>query len=90
MSDFSEGEDDVFIRYEEDKNTSNNSDEEEIDVAAGQRWDPLGEEKEKDESVADQTQYHDRWVIIAVNCDWFFLIGRMVWIFQCGWKSYTN
>lgn len=60
MSDFSEGEDDVFIRYEDDKNTSNNSDEEEIDVAAGQRWDPLGEEKEKDESVADQTQHHDR------------------------------
>lgn len=60
MSDFSEDEDEVFIRYEEDKNISNNSDEEEIDVAAGRRWDPLGEEKEKDESNVDQTSRHDR------------------------------
>lgn len=62
MSDFSEGEDDVFIRYEpeDEKNTSNNSDEEEIDVAAGRRWDPLGEENEKDEPVVDQPSRHER------------------------------
>lgn len=24
-------------------------------LAAGERWDPLGEEKEKDESVSDET-----------------------------------
>lgn len=61
MSDFSEGEDEVFIRYEDDKNTNNNnSDEEEIDVAAGRRWDPLGEEKEKDEQIVDQASRHER------------------------------
>lgn len=66
MTDFSEGEDDVFIRYEDDKNASNNSDdddeeeEEEIDVAAGRRWDPLGEEKEKDEPDIDQNSRHER------------------------------
>lgn len=61
MTDFSEGEDEVFIRYEDDKNTSNNSDEEEeIDVAAGRRWDPLGEEKENDETVVDQASRHER------------------------------
>ncbi|XP_055301080.1 RUN domain-containing protein 1 isoform X2 [Sitodiplosis mosellana] len=60
MTDFSEGEDEVFIRYEDDKNTSNNSDEEEeIDVAAGRRWDPLGEEKENDETVVDQASRHE-------------------------------
>lgn len=59
MSDFSEDEEEVFIRYEEDKNLSNNSDEEEIDVAAGRRWDPLGEEKENDELVIDQETRHD-------------------------------
>lgn len=63
MTDFSEGEDEVFIRYQHDKNTSNNSDEEEeeeIDVAAGRRWDPLGEEKEKDENDVDQETRHER------------------------------
>lgn len=60
MTDFSEGEDEVFIRYEDDKNTSNNSDEEEIDVAAGRRWDPLGEEKETDEPDIDQVSRHER------------------------------
>lgn len=62
MSDFSEGEDDVFIRYEGDdgKDTSNNSDEEEIDVAAGRRWDPLGEENEKDEPIVDQPTRNDK------------------------------
>lgn len=66
MTDFSEGEDEVFIRYQDDKNTSNNSDEEEdeeeIDVAAGRRWDPLGEEKEKnDEPDIDQeSSRHER------------------------------
>lgn len=66
MTDFSEGEDEVFIRYEGDKNTNNSSgdddfdDEEEIDVAAGRRWDPLGEEKDIDESVDDQESRHEK------------------------------
>lgn len=53
MSDFSEGEDDVFIKYEAEDNSKVNdrsSDEEEIDVAAVERWVPLGEEKESNES----------------------------------------
>ncbi|XP_031628480.1 RUN domain-containing protein 1 [Contarinia nasturtii] len=65
MTDFSEGEDEVFIRYEGDKKINNSSgdddfdDEEEIDVAAGRRWDPLGEEKDNDETVVDQTSRHE-------------------------------
>lgn len=56
MSDFSEDDDEVFVRYEGDDKDSKpvtDSDEEEIDVAAGRRWDPLGEEKEEDDSNID-------------------------------------
>lgn len=61
MSDFSEGEDDVFIKYEPEAtqdttttgNNNNSSSEDEIDVAAVERWVPLGEEKEIDEASFD-------------------------------------
>lgn len=61
MSDFSEDDDEVFIRYEGDKETNNTSDSEE-DVAAGRRWDPLGEEKEEDDSKIDYELRHERLV----------------------------
>lgn len=52
MSDFSEDEDDVFIK--DDKIDNNCDDEDDLDVlAAGRRWDPLGEEKENDETTHD-------------------------------------
>lgn len=66
MSDFSEGEDDVFIKYEGDDasenkaKNNNSSSEDEIDVAAVERWVPLGEEKEINETAIDGTSRQDR------------------------------
>lgn len=66
MSDFSEGEDDVFIKYEGDDTNenkakhNNSSSEDEIDVAAVERWVPLGEEKEINETAIDGTSRQDR------------------------------
>lgn len=59
MTDFSEGEDEVFSGNVDSKNTS---DEDELDVAAGRRWDPLGEEKETGDPVGDESSCHDGWV----------------------------
>lgn len=56
MSDFSEDEDDVFIKNDKCDEKSDNIDDEEDDLdvlAAGRRWDPLGEEKEIDETASD-------------------------------------
>lgn len=65
MSDFSGGEDEVYVRYEDVENASNNSDDddeddEEINVAAGRRWDPLGEEKGNNDAAFDQTPRQER------------------------------
>lgn len=63
MSDFSEGEDDVFIKYEAEDNgkiNDSSSDEEEIDVAAVERWVPLGEENENDETSVDHSTRNKR------------------------------
>lgn len=66
MSDFSEGEDDVFIKYEPADDTketncknNNNSSEDEIDVAAVERWVPLGEEKDINEAPFDDASRQD-------------------------------
>lgn len=74
MSDFSEGEDDVFIKYEAENNSKVNdssSDEEEIDVAAVERWVPLGEEKESNETNVDHLTRNKRLVYI-----FFFKLRR--------------
>lgn len=61
MSDFSEDDDEVFVRYEGEKDLSIHSDSDgEIDVAAGRRWDPLGEEKEEIDSNIDYELRHER------------------------------
>lgn len=61
MSDFSEDDDEVFVRYEGEKELSAHSDSDvEIDVAAGRRWDPLGEEKEEIDSNIDSELQNER------------------------------
>lgn len=41
------------------------SDEEEL--AIGQRWDPLGEEKEESVTLADKDILNDRWVLFFIT-----------------------
>lgn len=53
-----------------DESTLENNEvfEDEENVAAGRRWDPLGEEKENDDSVFDDAIPSDRYVIVTFQC----------------------